>query len=163
MGVLIDYFCAADAASVVRLLERTDGGSPLYAQPGFDGVEAKGVDPTVVLGMLVAAIRQVPWEVDLVDDTPVWPTCPLPGPDDPASEDNPWMTGPWVTELRPEVRDTLAEVRDADLPTVVVQWARAEELYGARPDDLRPVAEDLVRLARRAREVGEQLYCWACL
>jgi hypothetical protein len=34
------------------------------------------VDPTVVLGMMIAAIRQVSWSVDLVRDRLVWPGFP---------------------------------------------------------------------------------------
>ncbi len=87
MGVLIDYFRAPDAASVVRVLKQTDGASPLGTEPSvFDGVEAKGVDPTVVLAMLIAAIRQVAWQVDLVEETTVWPASPVPGPEDTEDE-----------------------------------------------------------------------------
>lgn len=91
MGVLTDYFRAADSASVVRVLEQTDGGSPLFAEPAvFDGVEAKGVDLSVVLAQLIAAIRQVEWRADLVKETTVWPSSPAPvGPISPADEDDP--------------------------------------------------------------------------
>lgn len=165
MGVLYDYFRAADAASVMRALERTDGNSPVVGdEPAvFDGVEAKGVDPAVVLGKLVAAINRVPWRVDLVQDTTVWPTGPAPDPNSDHDEDDPWMTGPWVSELDPGTRDALAGVRDADVSAVVVEWARADELRGASVEDLRPLVEELVELARRAIERGERLYCWMCL
>lgn len=164
MGVLSDYFRAADAASVVRVLKETDGGSPLYAEPpAFDGVEAKGVDPAVVLAQLIAAVQQTEWRVDLVEETTVWPTSPAPGPDGPGAEDDPWVTGPWVSELGPRTRDTLAAVRDFDVPAVVGRWVRAEELRGARVEDVRPVAEELVLLAGRAREAGDRLYCWMSL
>ncbi|MGW2182385.1 hypothetical protein ACWCXX_30720 [Streptomyces sp. NPDC001732] len=164
MGVLIDYFRAPDAASVVRVLKQTDGESPLGTEPSvFDGIEAKGVDPTVVLAMLIAAIRQVAWQVDLVEETTVWPASPVPGPEDTEDEANPWLTGPWVSELRPPVRDTLAAVRDLDVPAITAAWVQAEELHGARAEDMQPVAEELIRLARRAREADEQLYCWQCL
>ncbi|MFB7666418.1 hypothetical protein ACFC1R_21110 [Kitasatospora sp. NPDC056138] len=164
MGVLTDYFRAVDAASVVRALEQTDGGSPLGAAPPvFDGVEAKRVDPAVVLAMLVAAIRQVRWRVDLVEERTVWPVSPPPGPDGPEDEDNPWVTGPWVSELHSLVRDTLATVRDFEVPAAVARWVQTEELHGADAEDMQPVAEEIIRLARRAREAGEQLYCWMCL
>ncbi|MFD0279372.1 hypothetical protein ACFVHB_36515 [Kitasatospora sp. NPDC127111] len=164
MGVLTDYFRAPDAAAVVRALERADGGSPLTARPpAFDGVEAKRIDPSVVLAQLIAAVRDVPWQVDLVRETYVWPTSPAPGPDGLEDEDDPWVTGPWVSQLPPEVRDTLAAVHDSRLPAIAERWAQAEELHGALADDLRPVAHDLVLLAGRARDAGEQLYCWVCL
>ncbi|KMO94611.1 hypothetical protein ACS04_28900 [Streptomyces roseus] len=164
MGALTDYFRAVDAASVVEVLKRADGGSPLAgALPAFDGVETKHVDPTVVLAMLIAAIRQVEWRTDLVEEVTVWPTSPVPGPDGPGAEDDPWVTGPWVSELSPLARDTLAAVRDFEVATIVAKWVQAEELHGARAEDMQPVAEELVLLARRAREAGEQLYCWMCL
>ena len=164
MGVLTDYFRAVDAASVVRALEQEDGGSPLTAKPPvFDGVEAKHIDPGIVLAMLIAAVRQVPWQVDLVEEKYLWPTCPKPGPDDLDDEDNPWMSGPWVSELSPLVRDTLAAVHDSELPTIFARWVEAEELHGAHASQMRPIAEEFIRLARRARDADEQLYCWICL
>lgn len=132
MGVLTDYFRAPNATAVVQSLEETDGGSPLHAEPPvFDGVDAKRVDPVVVLGQLVAAIRRTEWRVDLVEQTTVWPTSPEPGPDGPEFEDGPWATGPWVSELHPLVKDTLAGVRDSKVPAVVTRWVQAEELQGA--------------------------------
>ncbi|MFJ4189712.1 hypothetical protein [Kitasatospora sp. NPDC089509] len=185
MGVLTDYFRAPDAAAVARALELTGGARPEFrAGPGggsddggsegggfdgdigraFDGVEAKRVDPGVVLGQLVAAIRAEPWRVDLVAEVPVWPTTPPPGPDGPAGgEDDPWATGPWVTELDEATRDALAGVADDRIPEAVRRWAEAEEWDGADPTDLLPLAEELIALARRARAAGERLYCWICL
>ncbi|TQE34825.1 hypothetical protein Sipo8835_14180 [Streptomyces ipomoeae] len=164
MGVLTDYFRAPNAAAVVQSLEETDGGSPLHAEPPvFDGVDAKRVDPVVVLGQLVAAIRRTEWRVDLAEQTTVWPTSPEPGPDGPESEDDPWATGPWVSELHPLVRDTLAGVRDSEVPAVVTRWVQAEELQGASLEETQPLAEELFLLSRRAHEAGERLYCWMSL
>jgi hypothetical protein len=164
MGVLTDYFRAGDAASVVRALERTDGG-PLVGveDPAFDGVEAKGVDLVVVLGNLIAAIQQVPWSVDLIPHATVWPTTSAPGQEGPADEGDPWATGPWVSELGTTARDALADVPAADVPAVVAAWVQTEELEGVRADDVRPLVEELIQLARRARDNGERLYCWICL
>lgn len=186
MGVLTDYFRAPDAATVVRALELTGGGRPEFFSGGsrggsnrgsartfdgafdgaFDGVEAKRLDPGVVLAELVAAIRDEPWQVDLVVETPVWPTTPEPGPhrpDGPADEDDPWTTGPWVTELDDATRDTLALVPDERVPEAAARWAQAEESGDADPCDLLLVARELIGLARRARAAGERLYCWICL
>ncbi|MEU2632453.1 hypothetical protein [Kitasatospora sp. NPDC007106] len=164
MGVLTDYFRAPDADAVRRVLERTEGRSPLSGrQPAFDGVRSKGLDPHVVLGQLVAAVREVPWEVDLVGEAPVWPPGPAPAAGTVVDDDDPWGTGPWVAELGDAARDTLAGVADGDVPAVAARWARAEELHGAAGEDLQPVVELLVGLARRARADGESLYCWTCL
>ncbi|MFD9130498.1 hypothetical protein [Kitasatospora sp. NPDC059571] len=164
MGVLTDYFRAPGADAVRQVLERTEGGSPLVGRRSvFDGVPSKGLDPGVVLGQLIAAIREVPWGVDLVGDTPVWPPGPVPGPDGPEGEEDPWVTGPWVFELDAATRDTLAGVPDAAVPEVTARWVQAEELYGAAAEDMQPVTEWLIRLARNARAAGELLYCWMCL
>ncbi|GAA2748642.1 hypothetical protein [Kitasatospora cinereorecta] len=164
MGVLTDWFRAADAESVVAALIRSEGGSPLGGPgAGFAGVEAKHVDPTVLLGQLVAAVRRIPWQLDLVATRTVWPTGPAPGPDGPAEEDDPWLTGPWVEETDGAVRDVLADVPDHEIAAVAARWARAEEWHGATGEELRPLVEDLVRLARQARAEGERLYCWICL
>ena len=164
MGVLTDYFRAVDAASVVRAVERTESGSPLVTTPPvFDGFEAERVDPAVVPGRLIAAVDRTEWRVDLVERTTVRPASPAPGPDGPGTEDGPWVTGPWVSELRPLVRDALAGIHDVDVPAVVARWVRAEELDGARADDVRPPVEEFVRLAGRPREAGDQLHCWTSL
>ncbi|MER7754778.1 hypothetical protein [Kitasatospora sp. NPDC097643] len=163
MGVLTDYFRAPDAAAVVRAMERDDRMLVGGRDPVFDGVEAKRVDPNVVLAQLVAAIRREPWRVDLVADAPVWPTTAPPGPEGLEDEDDPWVTGPWVTELDTATRDALAGVPDDLVPEAVARWARAEELGGVDPEFLLPLAEELIALARRARAAGEQLYCWICL
>lgn len=164
MGVLTDYFRAADAGAVIAAMDGRDGG-PLVAvpQPAFDGVDAKGVDSGVVLGELIAIIRSVPWRVDLVDQTVVWPTTPAPGPAGPTGDDDPWATGPWVTELADAVRDTLAAVPDAEVPKLAEQWAHSEELEGALPEHLQPLAQALIELARRARDAEQRLYCWTSL
>ncbi|MFI2505667.1 hypothetical protein [Streptomyces sp. NPDC018972] len=164
MGVLTDYFRAPNAAAVVQSLEETDGGSPLFAEPPlFDGVDAKGVDPAVVLGQLIAAVRRTEWRVDLVEQTTVWPTSPAPGPEGLESEDDPWATGPWVSELPSLVRDTLAGVPDSEVPAVVARWVQAEELQGASAENVQPLAEELFLLAGRARDADERLYCWMSL
>ncbi|MFJ9692855.1 hypothetical protein [Kitasatospora sp. NPDC101183] len=150
MGVLTDYFRAPDAAVVVRELEAREG-----FRPDFDGVQAKRIDPGVVLGGLVAALNGEPWRVDLVEETLVWPTESA----DPADQQD----GPWVTELGDATRDTLAGADEGRLPAAVEEWSRSEELDGADPSDLLPLAEELIALARRAREAGERLYCWICL
>lgn len=163
MGVLTDYFRATDAATVVRAMQRTDGG-PLVgtAQPSFDGVEAKFLDPVVVLGKLIATVKRVPWDVDLVEEAPVWPTTPTPDWADPPEGDA-WVTGPWVTELGTATRDALAEVPDCEVREAVDVWVQVEELRGVPAEQMQPVVDDLIRLARRAREAGEQVYCWTCL
>ncbi|GAA3481518.1 hypothetical protein [Streptomyces yanii] len=161
MGAQTDYFRAMDAASVVQALEQMDGRSLLCAEPPvFDGVEAKHVDTAVVLAQLIAAIQQVEWELDLVHERDVWPTSPIPDPDEPVAEHDPWVTGPWVSELHHLVRDTLAGVDESEIPTIVARWAQSEDLNWWHVEELQALAEALILLARRAHEASDQLYCW---
>ncbi|MGM1061956.1 hypothetical protein [Saccharothrix sp. Mg75] len=177
MGVLIDYFRAPDAAAVVRAVAAADGGplvggaavgGPVLGDavldgegPAFVGVEAKGVDPDVLLGQLVAAVAGRPWRPGLVAQTAVWPTTPPPGPLGPEDDDDPWATGPWVVELDTATRDILAGAEHADVPRFADEWARAEEFgAGTRGEDLAPLVAELLDLARDARDRGERLYCW---
>lgn len=164
MGVMIDYFRAANAERAVRAMNLPSG------RPGaeFDGVETKGIDPYVMLGQLVVFIREVPWEPDIISSKTLWPP-----PDTKPSgeqayrelpEDSPWRTGPWLEELGVQVRETLASVDDARMPDLAAQWAGIEEFRGLLAiDDALPLTRDLIALARRARESGDQLYCWSCL
>jgi hypothetical protein len=115
--LLFDYFRAPDADTVRRVVEASDGCTPMGEV--FDGIDAKGVDPAIVLGMLIAAIRQVPWSPDLVRERLVWPA---------GGEQDLDHEGPWVTELNSSARDVPA--RAGDLPRVAQEWARIEELGG---------------------------------
>jgi hypothetical protein len=166
VGVLFDYFRAPDAKTAARAMQLPAG--PLLPEPAFDGVEAKGIDPAVALGKLVALIRGVPWDVDLVRLVLVWP----PPETQPASEeeydalpeDSPWKGGPMLEELNRDVCDTLATVDDARLAALAAQWAQIEEFHNTMSaDDALSLIKDLVGLARRARDAGDRLYCWSSL
>jgi hypothetical protein len=171
MGVLYDYFRAPGPAAVLRAMDRA--GGPLTGdaagESAFDGLDAKGIDPKVVLGQLVAFIRDVPWSVDVVATDTLWP----PPETRPASreawgelpEDSPWMTGPWLERLGADACDALAGVGDDRLPALAGPWAGIEEFgsIGPEPEVLLELLGQLVDLARRARASGDQLYCWMCL
>ncbi|MFI9813400.1 hypothetical protein [Saccharothrix variisporea] len=141
MGVLTDYFHAPDDDTVFHALDRTDGMSPLIPPLEWDGVEAKSIDPDLVLARLVAAAHPTPGRHH---NPLVWP----------ATED-PEYDGSWVCRV------DLAAVPDTDLPALATHWAGTDEWRGhATPDELLPIATDLVHLARRARDAGDHLYCW---
>lgn len=156
MGVLYDYFRAADDATVEKLMEVTDGGPLLDRRDGrkvTDGIGTRNIDPAVVLGQLLAFARDVPWAVGLVAMTIVWPDGPQAAPDD-----------PWVARLDDATRDGLADITDDQLPSLADEWGQIAELsYGADlpPDAMLPLLTDLVALARRAQAANEALYCWS--
>ncbi|GAA3004813.1 hypothetical protein [Kitasatospora sp. NPDC006786] len=61
MGVLTDYFRAADAATVVRALELGDGGLPPLDGDGSSEKAADGADPSDLLPLaeeLIALARR---------------------------------------------------------------------------------------------------------
>lgn len=162
MGVITDYFRAADADTVVAAIRAADGLPLILGERAvFDGVAAKAIDPDVVLGALINAIESASEPTD-VEDTWVWPTTPPPGRNGTADDDS-WLTGPWVSQLPETTRDLLAGTADADLPAVVTRWVRSEELEGATADDMLSLLTELVGLARRARDNDESLFCWICL
>ena len=153
MGVLFDYFRAPGAAQVRRRLDENDASSPVPAT--FDGVELKTIDPTVILGRLVAFASGREWSPGLIEDRLVWPE---------GGEQDVTHEGPWVVVLGDRVRDVLADIAAGRVPELAERWATTEELGRfADPEFLRGVVSDLAALAVRARANGESLYCWMCL
>jgi hypothetical protein len=155
-----DYFYAADAETAALTI--VSGPE----QTGFETVDAKGIDPAVALGHLVALIRESPWSPETIGARLLFP----PPKTKPASQDaydrlpesSPWREGPWLEELDVETRNTLAAVDDARLPALVAQWETLEALgQFDDPSSLLPLLEDLVALARKARGANAQLYCWS--
>jgi hypothetical protein len=162
---LYDYFRAADHDQALEIALRPGGpcGRENVAAH-VDALALKNLDPMVVMGKLLALVRGVEWSVDLYDLVDVWPTGPQPRAPEDFNEDSPWMTGPWVHDLGTAFRDSLADADDSQLPEVSEKWQSIEELQGwDAPAWSLEVIESVVALARRAREAGESIYCWACL
>ena len=150
MGVLYDYFRAAGAATVVRLMDENDGGSPDQVEL----VDAKGIDPVVMVGQLVGFILGEPWSTDLVASSLVWPSR------DVIDEHE----GPWVEELGDRVRDALAGIDGSRIPELATRWSGIEEFHGHADEEfLAECIAELAALARHARDANEHLYCWSCL
>ncbi|PZW01655.1 hypothetical protein SAMN05443287_10321 [Micromonospora phaseoli] len=159
MGVLYDYFRTGDEEAVAKLMAATDGG-PVVREGGsplVDALDAKGIDPSVVLGKVVSFALDVPWTAGLVGERLVWPDGPGPDPE---------YEGPWVAALSDRARDALAGVTDDQLPGLADRWSRIEELShysDMQPGAMLSVLHEFVGLARRARANAESLYCWICL
>ncbi|HEX6681612.1 MAG TPA: hypothetical protein VF062_02405 [Candidatus Limnocylindrales bacterium] len=153
MGVLYDYFHARDTDAVVKLMAETGGHSPLTVQNRqIDAVEAKGIDPTVSLGQVIAMILDLEWSTHLVPADAVWPA------------DLEWHEGPWVLDVGEVAQRALARLDEARIPDLATRWAATEEFRGqADPADLARGLNDLSALARLASATGERLYCWVCL
>jgi len=159
-----DYFRANDAKIAMRAMRL---GGPLGPNPAFDGVATKNINPPVILGKLSAFIRIKPWEVRTVSIAVFWSPGPEPVTKEKYNqlpEDSPWRHGPCLFELDNEARNTLASVDDARISQLAMMWANIVEFRGhARVESMVTLINDLVGLARRARDAGDHLYCWSSL
>ncbi|WP_344831065.1 hypothetical protein [Nonomuraea dietziae] len=145
-----------------------DRGRAESGSTAFDAVDAKGIDPVVILGQLVALIRDVPYDLDLVRTITLYPP-PEGGPKsldewEALPEDSPYKEGPGIEELPADVRDSLAGVPDARLADLAERWGRIEEFFG-RPDEgyLTTLMGELRELAQRAQAEDQMIYCWTCV
>ncbi|MEU6348691.1 hypothetical protein ABZ896_05130 [Streptomyces sp. NPDC047072] len=165
MGVLYDYFHAPDHTTATDQAIGPGGdwlrGSSLE-DVGADWIDAKGLDPDVVLAQLVAFAEGV----RLADqqDAPelVWPEPPYPqaGSDDP---DSPWNTGLILQQLPDRWRDLLATLPEDAVPMVAAQWFEIEEVDFADYLHVKDTVETFMALASRARAAGAHVYCRCCL
>jgi hypothetical protein len=159
MGVYFDYFRAADddAARATHVL----AGGPMAADPGqsaaFDGVETKGVFPDPHLEQLVALATGTPYERGPRTSEGLWPPPETPAPVD---ETSLWLTDPSVDRLATRIREALADVTTDDIEALAERWAGD---IGHPVAAAAEVIAQLTALARRAREAGQQLYCWSSL
>ncbi|MCW2939739.1 MAG: hypothetical protein JWN00_2724 [Actinomycetia bacterium] len=70
-----------------------------------------------------------------------------------------------LVELSVVVRDTLADATEAALTEAAPIWANIDEFIHYTwndADEVRPTMDDLVGLARRARESNQMIYCAIC-
>lgn len=160
------YFRAADADAATRAVDHPNGPA---GQPALDAVDGAGIEPFLVLGELLALIRDSRWHPDIVPYISVWP----PAADEPQTaeeyeqlpEDSPWKTSHTsLQELGVEVRDTLAAVDDDRLTDIATAWARTDTLSqfsDTTPRTVHALVTDFVTLARRARDTNTWLYCWS--
>ncbi|WP_053914028.1 hypothetical protein VM636_16755 [Streptomyces sp. SCSIO 75703] len=160
MGVLYDYFRAGDHAAAVELGIGPGGdwrAGRSLEEAGADRVDAKNLDPVVVLGQLVAYAEGVPFG-DLPDGPVlVWPGEPHPrGEVEPGS---PWDTGLILQHVPDRWRDVLAALPEDAIPTVAARWCGIEEADFAGPLDAERTVAQFTGLARRARRAGVRLYC----
>lgn len=155
MGVYFDYFRAAD--DDVARQTRTLASGPTDS---LDGVSTKGIFPDPHLEQLLAISQGRPYErgPSTSTSTGLWPPPDTPPP---ADETSPWLTDPSVERLATRVRDGLADVDQTRITEFATLWAAQQVDYPA--DDAATWISELSSLARRAREAGEELYCWSSL
>ncbi len=147
MGVLHDYFVAADDARAAELLAL----GPV-AGGASDVLESK-IDCTVALGQAETMLggRSFEQQLERLNDAPV-----ANSPDYLVS----------IVRLDDDFTGRLATVSDAELDEVAPRWAEIEE-FSFSGDGLDPVyareflgqLRDLARVAQPDRHV----YCWVCV
>jgi hypothetical protein len=153
MGVLTDYFSAPSDEAAASAIDRGPS-HPLTdpsAEPPFETLQAKNLDPVIMLGTLEALltgrdyddIRKGPRQGHLL-----------------AGQDDYQLLVLTVTD---EIQAALAAASNKQLAEVAVTWSQTEEIGGADPKELAGVLEELAGLARRAADRNERLYCWVCV
>jgi hypothetical protein len=68
----------------------------------------------------------------------------------------------WLCRFPDELVDRLAALAPAEVGPLSTKWAAIEEL-NAPPDEIAPVTEALVRLAKSAKTSGRGLFLWGSL
>ncbi|MGC5009914.1 hypothetical protein ACLQ2R_04030 [Streptosporangium sp. DT93] len=167
-----EYYRAADRETAIIQPEHSRViAAPEYSVPEFDAVETKWLDPWITLNELAGLIGNVTLPTGVDTTARLYPASypdPFPQTDeewDALPDDSPYLGSVGIEELSTNVRDLLAGAGDAHLPGVVERWAKSEQFAYFSSDDLEylmPVAKDLIGLSRRAKEHGQQLYCWSC-
>ncbi|WP_089155325.1 hypothetical protein [Micromonospora sp. NBS 11-29] len=151
MGILCDYFSAPTdetAAAVADVL----AGPRAAADPGFEVVELKGIEPTVQLGTLEALLTGR--DYDVVTRSPRWGNAVA------VRHDGEVL----VISLTDELHTALAAASESQLREVAVPWSETEEFWGqGEPSILAEVLIELGVLARRATARDERLYCRVCV
>ncbi|WAZ19284.1 hypothetical protein STRCI_000321 [Streptomyces cinnabarinus] len=161
MGVLHDYFAASDRAAAVDQAIGPGGdwlrGTSL-AEAGADWIDAKGLDPNVVVAQLVAHAEAVPFADQADEPELVWPEPPYPQGES-IGPDSPWDTGLLLQQLPDRWRDVLAELPEDAVAMVAMRWQEIDEVDFGDYRIAREAVETFTALARRARTAGAHLYC----
>ena len=137
MGILSEFFVASpEAAQACEDLIHTRAFEDQAAYTGFTGLELAD------LWAILAGTDYAPEQhlLESVHD----------------AQDS------WLERFPAPFVALLAGLDDQGLASAQLQWAASEELQLA-PDVLRPVLEDLRRLAAKALAEGKGLYLWGSL
>ena len=161
MGVYFDFFRAENDEAAVRT--RTFETGPLGPGPGqdagIDGCETKSVFPDPHLEILVALAAGVPYERGPWTSERLWPPADTPPPVD---EDSIWFTDPSIERLATRLRDGLAAIDEARAGELAAAWL-PELGIGFTHEQVTVLVAELGRFARRARQAGQEIYCWSVL
>lgn len=165
MGILHDYFRAQDTSAAIDWSVAPDRDGDRHSgtdldDHGVDWFDAKGLDPNVVLGQLIAFAKGIPFDAHAPAPALVWPDEGLwPQGEARPGQESPWETGVFLQRLPDEWTATLAEIRDEHLPLLALQWFDTPEANFAAFIDVQETIVEFRALARRARDHGHGVYC----
>ncbi|MGC2998786.1 hypothetical protein ACPF8X_10525 [Streptomyces sp. G35A] len=165
MGILHDYFRAPGASAAIEIAVGPGGGidqhsGTLLDDHGIDWFDAKGLDPYIVLGQLIAFVKDIPFAPGTTTPALVWPDERLwPQGEVRPGETSPWESGLFLQQLPDEWIATLADIQDEQLPLLVHQWGGIPEANFADVHDVQAAIVEFRALARRARDHGHGVYC----
>jgi hypothetical protein len=139
MGLLADFYIAAkeDAAAYDEDQSCAED----------DRVQTKRITP-LELSTLAAILEGKQWDIDMMDQF----------------EQVLVVDGGErvIHQVPPALVERLAALSPEDVARAAERWSATEELSCA-PEDVRPVIEDLARLAVRTRATSRQLFLWNCV
>jgi len=165
MSVLYDYFRAPDSRSAIDWAIGPGGDWRQYSGTGLDDhgadwIDAKNLDPSVVLGQLIAFAQGVLFQALSATPVLIWPDKQSwPPGEQRLGQQSPWDEGLFLEQLPDEWITLLADIDDEQLPRLAQQWMSIEEISFADPDDAKDSIETFCALARRTRDHGHNLYC----
>jgi hypothetical protein len=139
---LMDYFSAATDSQAARVTPGNGGPTRL----GFDVLDLKGIDPTVMLTVLESILTGRSEDEVAEDERQSHLVV--------ESDDALVVT---VTDT---LRDALAGSDEQTLREAAREWATMEELEGSDPEQLADALKLLADLSRRAVGRDHRLYCW---
>lgn len=161
MGVYFDFFRAENDEAALRT--RTFEAGPLDPgrgqDAGIDGCQTKSVFPDPHLELLVAFAAGSPYERGPSTSQRLWPPAGTPPPVD---EHSIWFTDPSIERLATRIRDGLAAIDPSRAGELAAAWL-PELGIGFTLEQVTVLVADLAQFARRARQAGQEIYCWSTL
>ncbi|WP_194909144.1 hypothetical protein [Catenulispora rubra] len=155
MGILCDYFAAADdatAAAALDVVGRPGGPGGRLSEHGFQVVSTKDFSPFADVATVEVALTGEIWE-------DVWDRRPRPV----AMRDEGERL---VVPIAEAACAALVAATGPALKAAAVALVRSVALPGRALADTAPIVSlltELRALARGASERGERVYCWLCV
>jgi hypothetical protein len=139
MSVLADIFTAPADDRAIQYDEQPDTFVQRVQFTGFTVLE---------LSTLWAILQGTAWDVSLLSEFA-----------EVLSDDDGERT---ISRLPEAMRQALTRMTSDDVSAAATKWAATDELL-CSADEVRPIIEALVSLAKNAETGGQNLYFWSCV